>query len=89
MEATFVKDLQDFTGQAGLYRLSSKVHLDRFDDQGFDHVVVSSVVAYSGPETLIFPADEYGILDWLELAGSYRGGLDHLQALEGFLASQG
>ena len=33
-------------------------------------------------ETYIFPADEDGnVLDWGELEGSYRGGMDHEEAL--------
>lgn len=47
------------------------------------HVLVSAVVApFSGPETYIFPADESGkVVYWGELDGSYRGGMDHAQAL--------
>lgn len=46
-------------------------------------VVVSAVaVMCTGAETYIFPADKKGkITDWGELDGSYRGGLDHEQAL--------
>jgi hypothetical protein len=46
------------------------------------YVVTSATVAYSGPETYIFPANKDGeILSWLELPGSYRGGLNHEQAI--------
>lgn len=37
---------------------------------------------FSGPETYIFPADKTGeIVNWSELDGSFKGGLDHEQAL--------
>lgn len=49
----------------------------------YEYVIVSAVVVdYSGPETYIFPADSDGkALDMLELPGSYRGDLNHAQAL--------
>lgn len=49
----------------------------------WDYVVVSAVNAmFSGPETYIFGADSAGeILDWSELDGSFKGALDHEQAL--------
>jgi len=35
-------------------------------------------------ETYIFPADKYGdVLEWSELEGSFRGGLNHEAALKG------
>ena len=48
-----------------------------------DYVIVSAAnVPFSGPETYIFPADENGeVIDWVELGGSFRGALDHEQAL--------
>ena len=54
--------------------------------EGAKTVVVSANnVMFSGPETYIFPAakqgDVYEITDWCELDGSYRGGLDHDEAL--------
>jgi len=50
---------------------------------GAGYVVVSAAtVPYSGPETYIFRADETGkITDWMEMDGSYRGGLDPVEAL--------
>lgn len=52
-----------------------------------DYIVSSAAsVMFSGPETYIFPADEEGtIIDWGELQGSYRGGLDHDEAIEGLI----
>lgn len=54
-----------------------------------EFVVTSAATAMmSGPETYIFPADESGkILDFLELPGSYRGGLDHDEAIRGLCES--
>jgi hypothetical protein len=44
--------------------------------------VSASNVPRSGPETYIFLADERGEpINWLECEGSYRGGLDHAEAL--------
>jgi hypothetical protein len=76
--ATFVKDLTGFSGSAKLYRLDPPLDGERF-------VVVSATdVMRSGPETYIFPADAEGeVSSWGELAGSFRGGLDHAEALRG------
>jgi hypothetical protein len=54
-----VRELNGFTGQAVLVK------------RGADHFVVSSTVAmFSGPETLVFPADATGkVTDWGEVAG--------------------
>ena len=73
-----------FSGDARLYHLSAPVtYYDGDTEQKSDYVVVSAtMVPYSGPETYIFPADETGaILNWCELNGSFRGGLDHERAL--------
>lgn len=83
--ATFVKQMEGFTGDARLYKLSEAAPVDG-DEQGTtDYVVVSATVArYGGPETYIFPADEAGdVTSWLEMEGSFRGGLDHARALAG------
>jgi hypothetical protein len=89
--ATFVKDVSDeFTGTAFLYRVDPPMKEESWfaeedeELQSFDYVVVSATSAFmSGAETYIFGADENGeVLDWGELPGSYRGGLDHQQALE-------
>lgn len=49
-------------------------------------VVVSAVCAmFTGPETYIFEADAGGgITSWTELPGSFRGGLDHAEALRSY-----
>ena len=65
-----------------VYRLDPP-HVE--DGEIHDIVVVSAVYAlFSGPETYIFPGTADGeITDFVEMAGSYRGGLDHEEALRG------
>ena len=50
---------------------------------GYEYVVVSAVVAMiTGPETYIFGGNARGeIVEYAELDGSFRGGLDHEAAL--------
>ena len=76
MKATFIKELEGFNGEAKMYRLDPQL-------EGHELVAVSAVIAmFSGPETYIFPCDENGVVtDWGELNGSFRGALDHEQAL--------
>ena len=86
--ATKIKDLEDFTGRAALFRLSQPVAYDYdWDTEQYksetEFVVVSATdVMFSGPETYIFPASEDGeIVNWSELDGSFKGALDHELAL--------
>lgn len=66
-----IRNLTDFTGDAALYKL---------DDDSYV-IVSATVVPYSGPETLVFPATADGeIADWGEIGGG-RGYLDHELAL--------
>jgi hypothetical protein len=88
--ATLVRHLANFTGDARLYRLDPPLSIDNGWDEDTkgcvaEYVVVSATHAmFSGPETYIFPADADGnVTNWGELAGSYRGGLDHEAALSG------
>jgi hypothetical protein len=69
-------------GDANLYRVDPPM---AYEDGTTEYVIVSAVVAlYSGPETYIFPANESGeVIDWLELPGSFKGGMDHDEALRG------
>jgi hypothetical protein len=70
-----------------LYELDPPIESEGWDGKVKTHkyVVVSAVNAmFTGPETYIFPADKEGhVVDWLELRGSYRGGLNHEAALRG------
>lgn len=82
--ATFIKTVPA-RGDMRLYRLDPSIKgegRDGFPVQ-FEHVVVSAaVVPYTGPETYIFGCDSEGKdIDFMELDGSFRGGLDHRQAL--------
>lgn len=83
-----MKNLPGATGVAHLYRLDPPIEQRDWDDTlvaTHEFVRVSAtVVPYSGAETYIFPADSDGeVIDWSELDGSYRGGLDHAEALRG------
>jgi hypothetical protein len=87
--ATELRKLEGFE-DGRLFKLSEPVAYDYDYDTGeykstTEHVVVSAVRAmFSGPETYIFPADESGeVVNWCELEGSFKGGLDHQRALEG------
>lgn len=77
MQATFIKNVEGWQGDARLYLLDKPLEGNYF-------VVVSAVdVPLSGPETFIFGADKNGhVSDYAELDGSYQGGLSHLQALK-------
>jgi hypothetical protein len=75
-------------GNANLYRVDPPVTYEDYDKDAAattEYVIVSAaVVPYSGPETYIFPANASGeVTDWGELDGSYKGGLDHDEALRG------
>lgn len=88
MIATEIKRLTDYTGDARLFKLSPPLKTIEWDDdteKEYEYVVVSATNAmFSGPETYIFPANEEGeVVNWSELDGSYKGGLDHVQALRG------
>ena len=64
-----------FRGDARLYRLTPPL-------DGDEYVIVSAADTLDGPETYIFAADALAsVIDWRELDGSYKGGLDHAQAL--------
>jgi len=85
-KATFMSDLDGFTGEAKLYKLYPPMEEINFDDEVIgrhEYVVVSATVAmFTGPETYIFPSDKHGnITSWSELEGSYRGELNHATAL--------
>lgn len=80
--------LENFQGGAALYRLTPEWVIPDYDDPNtvevIEYVVVSAVVAYSGPETYIFAAMEDGtVTSWIDLPGSFQGGLDHEEALKG------
>jgi hypothetical protein len=89
--AHHVRDLTE-DGSVALYRMSPPMLNERFDHETGEYIetrdeyVVASAVTvfWSGPETYLFSADEDGeVTDWVELAGSFRGALDHAKALAG------
>ena len=74
---------------AHVYQLSEPVHYvpsarEGTKEETTNYIVVSGVdVPGYGPETLIFPADKDGkVTSYAELAGSFRGSIDHELALE-------
>ena len=77
--ASFVRRLDDFRGDARLYKLSEPISYGQAET---DHIVASAVTVLGRPETYLFPADAQGeILDWLELPGSLKDTLRHEEAL--------
>lgn len=93
MEATFVKDLDKGSGTQKLWKLSEPYAVRDWDDSEkvtVEHVVTSATTVLGTPETYVFPSDENGdIVEWGELPGSFKGALDHDQAIEGFTNSNG
>jgi len=83
-QATFIKNLDSFTGEAALYKLSEPAQYDKPSKKTKFVAVSATNAKFSGPETYIFPANEDGeVIAWGEMNGSYRGGLDHVEALNG------
>ena len=79
--AIAVKNIKEARGRACLYKLSDPL-------MGYEYVVVSAAKDCKDNydnmtgETFIFGSDELGkIKSFLELPGSYKGGLDHQKAL--------
>ncbi len=90
-KATFLGKIDHVRGDTRHYRLDPPMQYTDYDYSSGDevevtrtaeYVIVSGVVVLlSGPETYIFPADEDDITDWGELDGSFRGYVDHAEAL--------
>ncbi len=90
MQAKYLATLPSWRGEARAYEVDPPMeyrHLGSYDGTGLTkYVIVSAVwVEYTGPETYIFPAckkgDEIVPINHLELDGSFRGDIDHEQAL--------
>lgn len=76
--AKFIKDkISEVGAIQRLYKMTPPL-------EGHEYVIVSAVNAmFSGPETFIFPADENGkITNFFELDGSFKGSLEHKEALD-------
>jgi hypothetical protein len=67
---------RDARGEGRVYKVTPPL-------EGNKYVWVSAVVAmFTGPETYIFGCDKDGeVKNFSELQGSYRGGLNHEEAL--------
>ena len=89
VSARFVRDLPCEHGdiQHKLWQLSEPVNAGWGEEGKTTEYVVTSasnMVFLDEPETYIFPSDSDGeITEWSEMDGSYRGGLDHEQAIRG------
>ena len=81
--AKLIMNIKGWRGDARLYELSEPVEYGEGNKKTKFVVVSAAYVMFSGSETYIFPADKNGnVMDWGELEGSFRGGLDHVVALE-------
>lgn len=83
--ATFLREAEGFVGDARLYGLSAPIPYgwDEDENKTTDYVIVSGTFAMEMEETYIFASNEEGlVLDWCEMSGSFRGSIDHKQALE-------
>lgn len=86
--ATLVKKLEQYHGDARLYRLAPSLEYSTMtDDEGLpvlqltEYLVVSSLEDIT-VETLIFAAEADGdITDWTDLDGSVRGETTHARVL--------
>jgi len=82
MKATFIRQLEGWRSDARLYHLDPAISFETIDDMGKTDYVIVSAARMMGPETYIFPARKDGTaINMLELSGSFRGSLDHAQAL--------
>ena len=78
--AVAVKSIKEAKGTACLYKLSEPL-------RGYEYVVSAAKDGTDSfnqtiGETFIFGSDETGrVISFLELPGSYKGGLDHQKAL--------
>ena len=82
--ATFVRELE-WMSDAALYKLSQPVSFHRLaseEEETTGYVIASAVVApFSGPECLVFPANEKGeAYNMIEIGGQ-RGTMSHAEVL--------
>lgn len=86
MKIRHVEDLHTYDGQVrrGVYQLEKPLVTEDDCRDGFDHVLISAVRHEYAHETYIFPCDPDGdVISWSELDGSYTGGTDHQEAIDG------
>ena len=80
MKAKFIKDMNNFRGEAKLYEASPNISFG--DNKNTKFIIVSKIDNEFGQETYIFPANEDGeIKDYCELSGSQKGDISHGQVL--------
>lgn len=80
--AQFIRQCTGWLGDARLYKLSEPV--TDYLGREYDYVVVSGVDHTWATETFIFPANGEGeVIDMVELDGSFKGAVDHAEALRG------
>ena len=85
LTATFVKDLTGWQSSAKLWELSREVE-DGYCEVTTRFIITSKVIAYSGPETYIFPSDPEGDpLSMLEMPGSMKGVVSHEESIKAFI----
>lgn len=83
--ATFIRDLQDTHDNAKLWKLSRPFRPE-YSDRSVEYVVSSAVHVLGIPESVLYSADSNGeVLSWSELPGSFRGDLNHQEAIDGLL----
>jgi hypothetical protein len=81
MNATWIKNMDGWNGDAALYKLDSVV--STYDGDTAEHVIVSAAQVFGAPETYIFAATADGeVISWGELPGSMKGTLSHHEALD-------
>lgn len=80
MKAKFIKDMNNFRGEAKIYEVSPAISFG--DNENTKFIIVSKIDNEFGQETYIFPANEDGeIKDYCELSGSQKGDISHGQVL--------
>ena len=80
MKAKFIKDMNNFRGEAKLYEVSPNISFG--DNENTKFIIVSKIDNEFGQETYIFPANEDGeIKDYCELSGSQKGYISHEEVL--------
>lgn len=82
INAIYIRKTDSPHGFAALYRLEPPLQGD--EGEMLDYVIVSAAnkPKWGLLETYIFPANQNGeITDFGELDGSFKGGCDHVQAL--------
>ena len=82
--ATRLRTLDGWQGDAALYELSPPMAAETWRGPVERRFVIVSAINHFAVETYIFGCDADGAnVDYSELDGSFRGGCDHVRALNG------